>query len=371
MADSQSQATAPQAWSVRMADSILQQHPILGGKWDYDWGVTLKGIESVALKTGAQKYADYIKTNLDHFVQPDGAIRGYTLEEYNLDRINTGKLLFRLYAQTGDGRYKQALVLLRRQLATQPRTGEGGFWHKQIYPYQMWLDGLYMASPFYAEFGQTFGEPAAFDDVARQIILMEKHARDPQTGLAVSRLGREQATTWADPETGCSPHFWGRAMGWYAMAMVDVLDYFPAEHPRRPDLVAIFQSHGGCACQGSGSGHRPVVPDTRPGRRARAITWKRPARACLSIRLPKPSGRKTLTRRTWPRRAKAIRARWSILCVWISRGAHLDRICRVAGLGGSPYRDGTYDYYVGEPIVSDDNKGVGPFILAAVEMGNG
>ena len=129
---------------------------------------------------------------------------------------------------------------LRQQLANQPRTHSGGFWHKQIYPYQMWLDGIYMAAPFYAEYAALFDEPAAFDDVAHQIILLEEHARDPQTGLLYHAWDESKQQRWANPVTGCSPHFWGRAMGWYAMAIVDVLDYLPAEQSRRPRLIAIL-----------------------------------------------------------------------------------------------------------------------------------
>jgi unsaturated rhamnogalacturonyl hydrolase len=327
-------------------------------------------MESVALNTGAQKYADYIKTNLDHFVQPGGVIKGYTLEEYNLDRINTGKLLFRLYAQTGDERYKQALLLLRRQLATQPRTGEGGFWHKQIYPHQMWLDGLYMASPFYAEFGRTFGEPAAFDDVARQIILMEKHARDPQTGLLYHGWDESKQQRWAHPETGCSPHFWGRAMGWYAMAIVDVLDYFPADHHRRSDLVAIFSRMADALVkvQNQATGLWYQILDQG----ARAGNYLEASGSCMAVySIAKAVRQGNLDASYLAAARKGYQGALAHFVRVDQQGyTHLDRICRVGGLGGIPYRDGTFEYYIGEPIVSDDNKGVGPFILAALEMEN-
>jgi unsaturated rhamnogalacturonyl hydrolase len=132
----------PAAWSVQMADACIKRSPVLMKVWSYEWGVVLKGIEQVWLDTGDKKYLDYIQHNFEQFVEPDGNIRTYDLEDYNLDQINSGKLLFQLYQTTGDQRYKKALCLLRRQLQTQPRTSEGGFWHKNIYPYQMWLDGI-------------------------------------------------------------------------------------------------------------------------------------------------------------------------------------------------------------------------------------
>jgi len=231
----------PSDWSAQMAGSVLKRHPLLADKWRYEAGVVLSGIQQVWLKTQEQKYYDYIKSNIDPFIGPDGAIQTYRLEEYNLDQINEGKLLFLLYNQTGDERYRQAAYLLRKQLQTQPRTSEGGFWHKQIYPHQMWLDGLYMAAPFLAEFAQTFGEPEGFDEVVRQITLIERHTRDPQTGLLYHGWDESKRQRWANPETGCSPCFWGRAVGWTMLAIVDVLDFLPQHHPGRESLLAIFE----------------------------------------------------------------------------------------------------------------------------------
>ncbi len=137
----------------------------------------------VAQRIGDARSARYVKWNVDRHVRADGSIATYTIEEFNLDQVNEGKLLFPLYERTRDERYVKAARLLREQLRRQPRTKEGGFWHKQTYLNQMWLDGLYMAAPFYAEYARTFNEPAAFDDVTRQFLLMSRHARDPRTGL--------------------------------------------------------------------------------------------------------------------------------------------------------------------------------------------
>ena len=174
---------AVQPWSVRMADSLIRRHSPAAAQWHYEHGLALMAVDRVGRASGAAGYRRFVKDTVDLFIEPSGAIRTYRAEEYNLDQINPGKLLFALLRDTGDERYRKALALLRGQFDTQPRTQSGGFWHKQIYPHQMWLDGIYMAAPFYAEYAHTFDEPAALDDIAHQFILAERHTRDPSTGL--------------------------------------------------------------------------------------------------------------------------------------------------------------------------------------------
>src|SRR3989441_3613943 len=210
-------------------------------KWTYDHGLVLKGIEGVWRATRDARYFNYIKESMDQYVNADGTIKTYKLDDYNLDNVLNGRVLLLLYRVTGQEKYSKAAALLREQLKTQPRTSEGGFWHKKIYPSQMWLDGLYMAEPFYAEYAATFHEDAAFDDIAKQFILMELHSRDAKTGLLYHGWDESKQQRWADPVTGRSPNFWGRAMGWYAMALVDTLDYFPNDHPQRSTLIGILR----------------------------------------------------------------------------------------------------------------------------------
>ncbi len=225
-------------WSVRMADAVMARDgPLLSSRWHYEPGVALLGLSQVWLQTRERAYFDFIKSNIDEFVSPDGEIETYRLEDYNLDQINEGKLLLFLYEATGDERYKKAAFLLRRQLQSHPRTRGGGLWHKQIYPHQMWLDGIYMASPFLAEFATRFDEPEVLDDVAHQIALIERHTRDPDSGLMFHAWDESRRQRWANPETGCSPNFWGRAMAWYAMALADVLGFFPEDHLKRGELT--------------------------------------------------------------------------------------------------------------------------------------
>ena len=178
---------------------------------------------------------------MDQFIQADGNIRTYDLFEYNIDHVTPGQVVMALYNETKEEKYRKAAELLHEQLVWQPRTKEGGFWHKLRYPYQMWLDGLYMGGPFSAEFAAVFNETKEFDDVVDQFVWMENHVRDSKTGLLYHAWDESKQQKWADPVTGRAPGFWGRGMGWYGMALVDVLDYLPRDYPRRKELISILQ----------------------------------------------------------------------------------------------------------------------------------
>ncbi|RZL20489.1 MAG: glycoside hydrolase family 88 protein, partial [Pedobacter sp.] len=211
-----------------------------GPRWSYDMGVVLEGAAAVWRNTGNGDYFKYIQYSMDAYLDKDGNITTYKAEDYNIDNVKNGRALLLLYKVTGQQKYLLAATKLYNQLQQQPRTKEGGFWHKKIYPNQMWLDGLYMAEPFYAEYATLMKKDAAFDDIANQFIWMEKNARDSKTGLLYHGYDESREEKWADKTTGKSPNFWGRAMGWYIMALVDVLDYFPKTHPKYPELLAIL-----------------------------------------------------------------------------------------------------------------------------------
>ena len=217
--------------------SIVPGRP---ARWNYDQGVILKGVESVWKLYGDAKYFNYIQHCMDYYLLPDGTIRDYKRDEFNIDHTNNGKVLMMLYNVTGKEKYKKPIDLIRSQYNDHPRTKEGGFWHKKIYPGQVWLDGLYMGQPFYAEYAKVAKQDTVFDDITRQFINIEKHTRDPKTGLLYHAWDETKEQKWANPQTGASPNFWGRAMGWYGMAMVDVLDYFPANHPGRDSIIKIL-----------------------------------------------------------------------------------------------------------------------------------
>jgi unsaturated rhamnogalacturonyl hydrolase len=351
-----------------MADSVISRYSPAIAQWHYEHGLILTALEQIWIKTGDAKYRAFVQAVIDAFVDGDGNIRTYRAGEYNLDQINMGKAIFPLYRATGDERYRRALQLLRQQLRDHPRTAAGGFWHKQIYPYQMWLDGVYMAGPFYAEYGQVFDEPANFDDVAHQIILIEERTRDPQTGLLYHAWDERKQQRWADPETGRSPHLWGRALGWYVMAIVDTLDFMPADHPQRPAIIAILERLAAAIgrVQDAASGLWYQVLDQ--GRRAG--NYHEASASCMFVyAIAKGVRRGCLDRSCWP---IAERGYAGILRELVAVDQHglvdLLGTCSVAGLGGEPYRDGSYEYYVGEPTAVNDFKGVGPFILASVEI---
>ena len=365
-------------WSVRMADSEMARHPdpmTLDSeqpKWEYTHGLVLRAIQAVGQRTGDPRYAKYVRAYYDGMIGPDGAIRTYDVSEFNIDRINPGKPLFALYRETKDPKYKAALDRLRQQMRDHPRTSEGGFWHKKRYPYQMWLDGLYMASPFLAQYASEFGEKALFDDVVKQFVLMETHAREAKTGLLYHGWDESRKQKWADPTTGLSKNFWGRAIGWYAMALVDTLEYLPQDHPGRKDLVAILDRLAAAMVrvQDPKTGVWWQVVD-QPGREKNYLEAS--VSSMMAYALMKGA-------RTGVLDAKygqaGLRAYEGVLKEFVAEGkdgaVDIHRVCQVAGLGGDPekgerYRDGTFEYYVNERIRSNDPKAVGPFILASLE----
>ncbi|XEC93781.1 glycoside hydrolase family 105 protein [Paenibacillus tarimensis] len=362
-------------WSIQMADSFIQQYPLVSDMpfrkrrcWNYENGCILTALEHLGNKTGDQRYFQYIKTNMDLFVQPDGNIETYRLEDYNVDQINQGKALFLLYEKTGEDKYRKALELLVTQMKGHPRTTEGGLWHKKIYPYQMWLDGVYMTSPFLARYAQRFDAPEWFDDVTEEILLMERHARDPETGLLYHGWDESREQRWADNITGCSPHFWCRALGWYVMAIVDVLDELPRDHPKRGLVIGIFYrlAEAIIRVQDPETGLWYQVLD-QGGREGNYLEAS--GSSMFVYALAKGVRNGYLGGASLSAAKKGFDGLLNRCVEQDPDGSlHLNYICSVAGLGGSPYRDGSYSYYVGEPVRRDDPKGFGPFIMACVEM---
>ena len=337
-------------------------------KWTYDHGLVLKGIERVWINTGDKQYFNFIQRSMDHFVTSDGSIHTYSINEYNIDNILPGRSLLFLYNATAQKKYLKAATLLREQLKTHPRTSEGGFWHKKIYPSQMWLDGLYMAEPFYAEYAALFREDAAFDDIANQFILMERHARDDSTGLFYHGWDECKQQHWADPKTGRSPNFWGRAMGWYAMALVDTLDYFPPQHRRRSELVAILNRLAQAVTKyqdpESGLWYQVLDKGSFKG------NYFESSAACMFVYALARGVRKGYLPVTYL--YVAVKGYRGIVTQFVKTDAsgqlNLEGTVSVAGLGGNPYRDGSYEYYLSEKVVTNDPKGIGALLLAATEM---
>lgn len=369
-----SAVTTAQPLSQKMAATVMNiwKDSIPVGsqtKWSYDMGVVLKGFEGAWMNSGDVSYFNAIQQKLDFFVQPDGSIKGYELEEYNIDHVNNGKLVLLLYRVTGKEKYKKAADHLRSQLRTHPRTKEGGFWHKKIYTNQMWLDGLYMGAPFYAEYAMLFHEDSAFNDIANQFVWMEQHARDAKTGLLYHAWDESKQQQWANTTTGTSPLFWSRAMGWYADALVDALDFFPAQHPRRKELIAILNRLVNAVekQQDPATGlWYDIMNYSGPGKEKNYFE----ASASCQFVYAVAKG----VRKGYLPAAKIVIAKKGyagIVNKFIKEEngqTNLHGTVKVSGLGGKPYRDGSFAYYMSEPVIVNDPKGIGAFLLASTEM---
>jgi len=364
-ASTQSQAT-------RMVESVIARAPaVLTDKWTYDTGMVLRGIERVALKTENVAALDYIKRTIDGLIDASGTIKGYCIDDYNIDQINMGRVLFRLWAEAqgkDKTRYRQALETLRAQMRTHPRTGDGAFWHKKIYPHQVWLDGVYMASPFLAEYAATFHDPELFDDIAMQIVLAERYMRDAKTGLLYHGWDENKKERWADPKTGRSMQFWGRAMGWYAMAVVDVLEWLPQAHPQRQAVLGVLGRLASAIAhvQDRATGVWWQVLD-QPGR---PENYREASASSMFVyALSKAIHNGWLDKAAYSR--VASRGYQGLLAEFVELRSDgqldLKNVCKEAGLGGKPYRDGSYAYYTSTEVVKNDPKGIGAFILAALE----
>lgn len=361
-------------WSDRMALTLMKRHPEAymiddskTPKWDYVHGLVLHSIEELYKKNPDLRYPSYIKGYVDSFVQEDGTIKSYDLDKYNIDMIVAGRLLFNIYETTKEEKYLKAMQLLRKQLAEQPRTTSGGFWHKNIYPNQMWLDGLYMGEPFYAQYTVTFEGGKSLDDVARQFEQIQLHATDPKTGLLYHAWDESKQMPWANKETGNSPNFWSRALGWYVMALVDVLDYFPKEHPKQKELVKYLNE----ACTALAkvqdkSGLWYQVTD-KVGQKGNYLEAS--GSSMFAYAFAKGANKGYLPASYKKLANKAFDGLTTkLIKVDADGGITLTQACQVAGLGGTPYRDGSYEYYVNEKKKDNDPKATGPFILAALEL---
>jgi unsaturated rhamnogalacturonyl hydrolase len=338
--------------------------------WNYELGTLLEGIDAVWLNSADGRFYTYIKNSVDPLIGPDGSIPTWKPEENQLDHILLGRQLLLLYGVTQEARYAKAATLLYQQLQHQPRTTSGGFWHKQKYPNQMWLDGLYMAEPFYAEYAATFNHPEAFADITHQFELIDRHASDPKTGLLYHGWDESKQERWADKQTGLSSQFWGRAMGWYMMALVDTLSYYPIEDPGRRQLVAQLERGAAAVAkfqdQESGLWYQVVDKGGQKG------NYLESSASCMFVYALAKGVRRGYLSPNYL--ANAEHGYRGILSHFVQTGPAEDvsvtGTVKVGGLGGDPYRDGSYAYYIGEKVGTNDPKGVGAFLLASAEIEN-
>ena len=372
----------PLEWSQRLADSEMKRlgNSLEAGgsnpkaRWDYSPGVFALGLVRLGEAVHREDYLRFGTRAVASHVNPDGTIRGYKAEDFNIDNIPPGKVLLAALARGEPNEaWTQAVRALRAQMAAHPRTSEGGFWHKQRYPHQMWLDGLYMASPFLAQYAGQFHEPALFDDVAKQIILMDRHAYDPATGLYWHAWDEAHAQSWADKRTGVSPQFWSRAIGWYAMAIVDSLDYLPVSQPEIDQIVGILRrvADGIVRWQDPATGVWWQITNQggRPGNYLEGS-----GSAMFVYALAKGVNQGYLPREKYL--PAILQGYAGLIRTLVKTGpgdaVSLTQICQGAGLGytnsAGRVRDGSYEYYLSEPIVDNDPKGTGPFLLAGIEV---
>ncbi|MFF2449206.1 glycoside hydrolase family 105 protein [Neobacillus sp. NPDC058068] len=325
--------------------------------WHYHQSVFLYGMQRVWEKNGKQEYFDYIKGYVDTFVDEDG---NFLFARDELDSIQVGILLFPLYQATKDDRYKKAATKLRNLFTTLNKTKEGGFWHKDKYPYQMWLDGLFMAGPFALLFDQAFTEPELVDMVLYQESLMRKYMTNQETGLLYHAWDETRTMPWADPQTGCSPEFWGRSVGWYGTALIDILDILPENHEGRAVLIEALQKliSGYAKFQDEKTGLWYQIVDKVD----RTDNWLESSCSSLFIYTIARAVEKGYVDKEY--RTIAVKAYQGLLDEMIECDNETWKMKGIC-IGTSA---GVYDYYVSRPVSENDLHGVGAFILASMAV---
>ena len=329
--------------------------------------IQLQSMLDVYDRYGNRKIYDYALAYADTMINADGTIKMYKREEYSLDRINSGKFIFRIYEQAKDEKYKKALALMRSQLDEHPRNADGGFWHKKIYPNQVWLDGIYMGAPFYAEYAFRNNQVKDYADVINQFLMAARHTYDAKNDLYRHACDVSRKERWADPVTGQSKHSWGRAMGWYAMAFVDALDFIPKHEAGRDSMLVIFNKIASQIkrLQDSKTGlwYQVLDKSGAPG------NYLESSCSTMFVYSLFKGVRKGYIDKSYL--AVAIKGYKGILDNFIEVDGNgvisITKACAVAGLGGKVYRSGDYDYYINETVRNNDPKAVGPFILASLE----
>jgi len=369
------QSVCAQKTGIWFAESEMKRFP---QAWQLDHGKRLffgyaQGVGCMAMlkvweETKDRKYLDYVIQWADTIINDKGQIHLYHVETYNIDYINSGKVLFEVYRQTGNEKYKLAIESLVAQMKMHPRTLEGAFWHKLIYQHQIWLDGLYMGSPFLAEYAVTFDQPEWIDDVINQFLICAKHTYDAKTGLYHHAWDESKKQRWANKETGNSPNFWGRSIGWWFMALVDVLDFIPQDHLERPELIRMIQGLADALPRyqdKTGLWYQVMDKGDQKGNYLEASVS-----SMFMYSYAKAVNKGYIDKKYRKIAEKAYDGLMNTLIVKNEDGTlTLTKCCAVGGLGGNPYRDGSFEYYVNERIRDNDSKATGPFIMGCLELG--
>jgi rhamnogalacturonyl hydrolase YesR len=334
--------------------------------WTYTTGLLMQSMDDLSAAVGDPRFSGFARRTIDSYVTADGTIRTYEAGEFNIDNINSGKMLQRLWARHRDPRYRTAIAALAAQLAKHPRTSEGAFWHKQRYPHQLWLDGVYMGMPFLAGVGLTEGDEQKVEEAAREFTIARSHLRDQRSGLYYHAWDEAKKQSWADPETGRSRYVWARGLGWYAMALVDILDVIPSEQAElRAPLLAIIPELAESLVRhqdATGVWFQIVDMPDEPGNYREAS-----ATAMFTYFLAKAINKGYLPASFAPAAQKAYAGLVDeFLSVHADGSFHLTNVCETGGLGYG--RDGSYRYYMSERVVENDPKGLGPAIMAGIQL---
>ena len=357
-------------------------------KWSYVMGIELEAMLDTYLKYGGEDIRRYCQEYTDTMILNDGSIQGYKLEDYNLDNIRTGHFVARMYQQWPEAKNLKAMQLMMRQLKNQPRTDvDKVYWHKAIYSYQVWLDGIFMGLPFYTLTARDLltkkEAQKIYDDAVNQISITYQRTFDPVTGLNRHAYDETREMFWADKQTGLSQHCWGRAQGWYSMALIELLDALPENYKRRSELIALLEKDLDAIIKWqdkqTGLWYQVMDSPEREGNYLESTCSSMFAYVLLKAYRMGYLGEKY--------RDAGIKAYKGIIKNFIrvnpDKTISLTRCCEVAGLGpglsdkvrkAAPKvkenrrRDGSYAYYLSEPIRDNDAKGVGPFIWASLEM---
>lgn len=343
---------------------------ILEGKpptWNYIDGCMIKALLEMYAITKEEKYLNFADEFITYHVREDGSIKDYDIHELNIDNVNAGKVLFELYDITGKERYRKAIDTVYEQIKIQPRTKEGNFWHKKIYPNQVWLDGLYMGQPFYMEYETRFNNKEHYEDIFNQFCNVEKLMRDPKTGLYYHGYDSSREAKWCNKETGLSKNFWLRALGWFVMALIDTIDKMDKSYTEMynklmqmfKDLIESllkFQDESGMWYQVVDKGNREGNYLETSGSAIMAYAILKGVRMGFLPESYAAYGEKAF---------KGICDKY----LYEKDGEmNLGGICLVAGLGRPDSRDGSYEYYISEPVVENEAKGVAPLLLAYTEI---
>lgn len=349
---------------------IWNVEQLVSGKvieWNYIDGCMIKAILEMYAITKEKKYLTFADAYIDPRVKEDGTISGYDVDELNIDNINAGKTLFELYDLTGKEKYKRAIELIYSQVEKMPRTKNGNFWHKNIYPNQVWLDGLYMCQPFYMEYETRFNNKKKYDDIYQQFFEVEKQMKDPRTGLYYHAYDASKKMFWCDVVTGLSQNFWLRAIGWYSMALLDTLEKAEdkkSESYQQLEMIFCHLIDSMLKYQDPSGMWYQVVNYGKMEKNYLETSGS----AIMAYAILKGVRMGILTEDYMKLGEKAF---YGICDKYLQKHGDelsLGGICLVAGLGGEENRSGTYEYYMSEPIVKNDAKGVGPFLLAYTEL---